>query len=122
MDGEMDKSQFLCDLDDAGISFIISTPSQNGVDTCVLPPSKVLKFMTQPEAVYADLHGITLRDYLQWEAEGMSVQCSARTKAGKRCKNVVAGGASVNPKIWVDLHGQYCEVHNGMEGKADIQR
>lgn len=107
----MDKLTFLRELENAGVSFVISVPSENGVDAGIFSPSQVLMFLTEPNAVYAKFHGVSLRDYLQWEAENASVQCSARTKAGNRCKNVVTGGASVSPKRWVELHGQYCDVH-----------
>jgi hypothetical protein len=69
-----------------------------------------------PDAFRAKREGVTLSQYLTWrECEG-SIQCSAKTTRGKRCKRIVH--ARLDPKEWVEIEWDYCPLHGGERAEA----
>lgn len=80
---------------------------------------KLLAFLRDPLAAAAQLHGVTVPQYQAWlESEG-HVQCAARTRRRRRCRNHVAGccGIPWSALEWLAHQGAYCTVH--AEGSRD---
>ena len=99
-------------VESLGVGFCIPVPTVGGWETYLASPEDVILFASDPDALYAKAHGVSKADYLAWRDNEYSVHCGARTRSGKPCKNVVAGGCSVSAKEWIKLHGSsYCTVH-----------
>lgn len=104
---------FLNSLQRAGVRFLIAVPSECGSSEGLFPPEDILLFLEDKEALYAKHYGITKNQYRDWTEEGYAVTCSATTKRGKPCRNLVPGGFQVSPKRWLELQGHYCDLHEG---------
>lgn len=114
----MEKLRFLRELSKHGVEYLISYPAPGGSSTFVISPEELVKFSENPEAAIAKHCGVTVREYLLWQEEGYSVQCSSTTQKGKRCRNIVTGGSMVTPAKWVKLTGQYCDIHEHGSNKT----
>ena len=109
----MEHLDLLKRLEELGVEFCISIPSQWGQETHVAKPEELLSLIKDPVALYAKHYGVSKEEYLAWANEDFSVHCSGKTSKGKRCKNIVPGGSNVSPSRWVELQGEYCTVHGG---------
>ncbi|WP_161675387.1 hypothetical protein [Vibrio toranzoniae] len=107
----MNNRDFLSSLYDSGVRFSVSYESECGETTLFLSPDDLLLYQQNPELVIAQYSGCTVADFHNWKGEGFNVQCSAKTRKGSRCKNVVTGGHMVDLKTWASLSGHYCEIH-----------
>ena len=107
----MDKLDFIGELKAIGVEFSASFPAPGGSHSISLSPKQLLEYSKNPNLYTAKQCGVTLSEYLQWKEEGFSVQCSANTAKGKRCKNIVTGGSMVMPLVWASLTGNYCDKH-----------
>lgn len=73
-------------------------------------------FLDDPVSFYATAHKVTREQYLAWMDAGATwqaggVQCTAMTKAGRRCRGRAANAFTA--REWVDRQGGYCAVHGG---------
>lgn len=99
----------------AGITFVANVEIPSGSHTIFLAPEHVDQFITNKNAAAAKHFGVTESDYRDWiDGHGL-VQCSATTKAGSRCKNIISGSGFDNPTDWKKMQGEYCAVHGGPE-------
>jgi len=71
------------------------------------------ELVQDPAAFYAKVHGVTKAEYLDWMEDRCMAYCSATTRAGKRCRNLVRRGYQVSAKVWLELQNEYCSVHEG---------
>lgn len=113
----MDKLKFLRELSNHGVEYVISYPAPSGSSRFVMSPEDLVKFSENPEVAIASYCGVSLKEYLLWQEEGYSVQCAATTKKGNRCRNIATGGSRVIPREWVQLTGQYCDLHENGSNK-----
>jgi len=113
--GGTQQTNLLQALVNAGLELAVSVPAMGGARTCVATVEQALRLLEDKEAVYGELVGLSKPDYIEWQASDGSVYCCARTKAGKRCRNVVSGGTWLEPTAWKALQDAkgYCTVHGG---------
>jgi hypothetical protein len=78
-----------------------------------LSPEDVLLFLADAEALYAKHHAVSREQYRDWTEADYCVTCSGTTKRRRPCKNLVPGGYRVPPNRWLQLQGQYCDLHEG---------
>lgn len=109
------QTKLLQALVNARLELAVSVPAMGGAWTCAATIEQALRLLEDKEAVYGELVGLSKPDYTEWQASDGSVYCCARTKAGKRCRNVVSGGTWLEPAAWKALHEMkgYCAVHGG---------
>jgi hypothetical protein len=98
-------------LSDKGVAFLIAVPNECGQRDYVATPEEVIEFCNDSVGFYAKIHGVTKSEYGDWLDDLFCVYCAAKTRAGRRCRNIVTGGNQVSPKRWVELQGRYCAVH-----------
>lgn len=82
---------------------------------CFVTPELAVRYLREPERVEAELAGLTVKQYRQWQ-EACTVgyiRCSARTKGGRQCLGRVVGWHDMNPASWLTKVGGYCHVHGG---------
>lgn len=108
-----EDEEFKClkELRELGTSFSIAVPAPYGIQTFVVGPETLIKLRKDQAVAHAECYGVSKEDYLSWVEEEFSVRCAAKTAKGKRCKNAVEDGCSVEPKTWVEMQGMYCHVH-----------
>ena len=109
----MDMQQAIAKLAQSGVGFYVSHPDHSGAQTVHLEANRLEAYIADPVAFFAKHYGITKEEYLDWHRSEYRVQCAGKTSAGKRCKNTVPDGTSVNPKPWVKMQGGYCTLHGG---------
>ncbi len=112
----MEKLTFLKEIKKKGIIFIASYDCECGTRDLFLSPEQVIQYQNNPGMVIAQSYGLTEMDYKNWKGSEFMVQCSALTKKGSRCKNIVTGGYMVDLEEWVKLSGEHCDLHeNGVK-------
>lgn len=99
----------------AGITFIADVRVPSGSQNITIDPNDVEKFVANKNATAASYFGVAESDYLSWIENDGFVQCSAPTKSGSRCKNLISGGGFDDPLEWKKMQGEYCAVHGGPE-------
>ncbi|WP_375590792.1 hypothetical protein ABWH89_09430 [Hoeflea alexandrii] len=104
-------------LDRAGVSFSASLPVPGGGHTISLKADELETFVKDTDAYSAAFFGVSKELYLQWVDSEGTVQCSANTVAGDRCKNMVSGSIHQDIEDWMKMLGGYCAVHGG-EGSS----
>ncbi|MFM0239673.1 hypothetical protein [Paraburkholderia phytofirmans] len=112
----MDKAEFIAALkiaQDAGCQFVVGVPSLGGSTTAALTPEQTHRLMTDKQAVFAELMGLSAPEYLEWYESQGSVYCSAHTKQGKQCRNFIVGATWLAPDEWKSQRaaGGYCSAH-----------
>lgn len=100
-------------LDEAGISFAAHVKAPSGGHNVYLDLSDVAKFVEDQDGFAARYYKLTRDEYVEWIATEGTVQCSAKTKSGSRCKNIVSGGVHDDPQEWKAHRTEYCAVHGG---------
>src|SRR4051794_11827475 len=98
-------------LSERGVEFCISVPNQYGQEIYVATAEDLMTFLEDPTAVYAKALGVTKEQYRDWMDDSCIAYCSAKTRAGRQCRNAVAGGFQVSAARWVALQGEYCMLH-----------
>src|ERR1035438_7567411 len=101
-------------LSEKGVDFCISVPhecGECGQTTFRATPEDLVIFVDDPAAIYAKAHGVTKSEYRDWVDDECIAHCAAKTRAGRRCRNMVVGGYQVSAKRWLELQGGYCAVH-----------
>lgn len=86
-----------------------------------MTPEEVVEFADDPEAIYAKAHGVTKAEYRDWMDDDCTRFCAATTRAGKPCRNMVAGGFQVSAKRWLELQGEYCASHSEGSGVQGLR-
>lgn len=109
---KMEILNFLISLQEKGCGFYINVPNQWGAHDYPASPDDLIELNRDPVAYYVKMHGVSKIQYIQWVEESFSVHCAGKTSKGKRCKNVVTNGSNVDAKIWVQMQGEYCFLHN----------
>lgn len=112
----MDKADFIAAMtiaQDAGCQFIIGVPSLGGSATVAVTPEQVHRLTVDKQAVFAELMGLTVPEYVEWNESQGSVYCSGRTKQGRQCRNFIVGATWLQPKEWRSIRavGGYCAAH-----------
>lgn len=102
-------------LAQAGCSFVISVPWIDGVRTMPITAVQAARFVDDPTAVYAEVTGLAVAEYVEWKSSGGAVLCRSRTANGRPCQRPVNGGTNLQPSAWKALNdiGGYCAVHGG---------
>ena len=98
---------------EAGIEFVID---QMPYDELSLDPSEVIEYLANPKAFLAEAMGVSMEEYRAWQAAEGAIQCSAQTKSGSRCRNMIAESDHyLTPRMWANLQAQQptCRVHGG---------
>ncbi|WP_425952990.1 hypothetical protein [Ralstonia pseudosolanacearum] len=97
----------------AGCEFSVTVPALFGAKTCSLAPEQVLLLAADKQAVFAQVMGLTVPEYIEWYESQGSVYCSARTQKGRQCRNFIAGGTYLESEKWKELRaiGGYCSTH-----------
>jgi hypothetical protein len=103
--------QTLSSLSEKGVDFFIAVPNECGQMTFRATPEDLVIFADDPAAIYAKAHEVTKSEYRDWIDDECMAHCAAKTRAGRRCRNMVLGGYQVSAKRWVELQGGYCGVH-----------
>jgi hypothetical protein len=112
----VDKADFIAALhiaQDAGCQFIVGVPSLGGSATLGLTPEQAHRLTTDKQALFAELMGLSVPEYIEWLQSQGSVYCSARTKRGKQCRNFIVGATWLEPEKWKAqrAEGGYCAAH-----------
>ena len=99
----------------AGCDFVIGVPSIGGSTTVSLTPDQVARLVTDKQAVFAEVMGLSDPEYIEWLQSQGSVYCSGRTRQGRPCRNFIVGGTGLKPDEWKALRaaGGHCTVHGG---------
>lgn len=108
-----DVIQVLRAAEAEGCSFYVSAPALGGVKTVSLTPEQVLRLISDKRAVFAQVMGLTVAEYIEWYESQGSVYCSAQTQQGRQCRNSILGGIGLEPEQWKSLRkvGGYCSTH-----------
>ena len=112
----MDHESFIKRVSALGVRFHVSHPAPGGSRTLEIPADDLELFERDPVAYFAKRHRVTKEQYIDWHATEYSVRCSSTTKHGRRCKHIVKGGFDVDIERWMELQGQYCEIHTRQSG------
>ena len=117
---EMTKEVYqkvISDLSDNGIMFMI-----NAVDggQLMIDDADALKVIMEKslDGVYADIDNVSIEDITEWKKTKGDIRCSAITKNGIRCKNLIA--YRVPPHEWVARQNEYCKVHRKVHRKERV--
>lgn len=102
-------------LDRAGVSFTASVDVPGGGINIVLDPDELPEFVNDKDGFAAKRFGVSKELYRQWVDSDGTVQCSARTTTGARCRNMVSGPVQQDIKEWLKMLGTRCAVHGGEE-------
>lgn len=102
-------------LDRAGISFAASVDVPGGGTNIFLKPDELQEFVNDKNDYAAKQFGVSRELYRQWVDSDGTVQCSARTTSGSRCKNMVSGTIQQDIEDWLKMLGNNCAVHGGEE-------
>lgn len=100
-------------LANAGISFAAHMPCPGGSATIWLPPQDVAIFVKDPQQAAANYFKASKQEYLDWVATDGTPRCGAKTRSGKRCRNIVSGGIQQPFERWLQLDGGFCTIHGG---------
>lgn len=102
-------------LEQAGCSFMILVPWIHGVRTMPITAEQAAHLLDDPTAVHAEVAGLSVAEYVEWNASGGSVLCHERTANGRQCRRPIKGGTNLEPAPWKALYdsGGYCIVHGG---------
>ncbi|CAJ0744020.1 hypothetical protein R16034_04035 [Ralstonia edaphis] len=87
----------------AGCGFYVDVPALYGAKTVALTPEQVLHLTSEKQAVFAQVMGLTVPEYIEWYESQGAVYCSARTLKGHQCRNFIAGGMYLEPEQWKAL-------------------
>lgn len=100
---------------EAGCQFVVGVPSLGGKTSVPLTPDQVSRFVDDKQAVFAEVMGLSVPEYIEWVASQGSVYCSETTKRGRPCRNFIIGGTGLNPEEWKALRaaGGHCISHGG---------
>lgn len=101
----------LTKISEAGVEFSVKIPNNIGHEVRACTAKEVEVFLENPIKLFADHYGITESEYKRCVAEEYKVLCSGITIKGFACKNIVNGGNSVDPKTWMKMQGEYCQLH-----------
>jgi hypothetical protein len=100
-------------LSAAGFEFVLDQ-SPHGCSS--LTPLEVLAYLRNPDAYLARAMDVSVEDYRGWKESEGGIQCHARTKGGRRCRNMVAQAYDyLTPQKWAALQATQptCWVHGG---------
>lgn len=97
-------------LQEAGATIWVEADAAGGCRQFRLDPSEAAQFLDDPRGWTAKQWGITAAELDEWEANDRMPRCGATTKAGKRCGNRLT--SEVDPQRYVELDGDYCNVHS----------
>lgn len=113
--GTLEHTNLLQALIKAGLELAVQVPVMGGCQSRILTLEQTLRLLEDKEAVYAELVGLSKPDYIAWQSSDGWVYCCARTKTGKRCRNPISRGTSLEPAAWKTLRdaGGYCAIHGG---------
>lgn len=105
-------------MEDADIGFVVNVRHPNGGYTFYLMCDEVENFIEDKDSVAASHFDLTTEEYLEWVETYAGIQCSAKTKSGARCKNVVSGDSESDPQKWKNRrNSELCAVHGGEGSK-----
>lgn len=93
-----------------GVSFDVVCPWGGWIR---MEPDDVLAYLHDKDGYFARVAGVSVETYRVWrEAGGPRAMfgCEAATKAGRRCRNIINDGGSMEPAE-LDLERLYCRVH-----------
>ncbi len=96
-------------LEAAGASVIAGVPTAGGARQTRVDPVDLPLFLANVDAWTAKVCGVTPEQLAEYEANDRMPRCGADTKAGRRCRNVLASDS--DPATFVELHGARCAVH-----------
>lgn len=96
-----------------GIEFGGNVRTIYGGKTYWLEPGSVQRFVADPIQYAADENGVTKSVYLEWLESFGCRFCTATTKGGKKCKNLLSHGQQMELTDWVRRDGEYCAIHGG---------
>jgi hypothetical protein len=100
-------------LHTAGVGFVLDRLPHEEV---ALDPQDVVAYLSSPETFLAEAMDVSVDDYRAWQAAGGVIQCHARTKSGRRCRNLIADADHyLTPKQWAALQVRQltCWSHGG---------
>jgi hypothetical protein len=106
----------------AGVGFVLD---RMPYDDFSLDPSEVMEYLADSEAFLAEAMGVLMEDYRDWQAVRRAIQCHAKTKSGRRCRNMIAEANDyLTPRAWVALQAQQptCRMHGGRVATAMERR
>lgn len=105
-------------MEAAGINFVVNVRHPYGGSEIHLSCDEVVGFIADKDDIAASHFDLTKEEYLEWVETHAGLQCSARTKAGDRCKNVVSGGDEPDPQEWKKRrNSEFCAIHGGEGSK-----
>ena len=76
-------------------------------------------FLDDPDALFAELNGVTKFEYRDWREAGGCVRCSATLRSGKPCSRLAKDvSILLSAQAWLAHRGEkeYCSRHS--EGTA----
>jgi len=97
----------------SGVGFVLDRLPH---DEFFLDPHEVVEYLADPEAFVAEAMGVSVEDYRAWQAAEGAIQCHARTRSGRRCRNLIADEDHyLTPKQWAILQARQltCWSHGG---------
>jgi hypothetical protein len=100
-------------MSQAGIIFAVNFRAAWGGSNAFISAAEVPLFVADPDAAAARHHGVSKELFCEWVASEGSVQCSANTTSGHRCKNHLSGGGQQEIGDWLKMRGGYCVIHGG---------
>src|SRR5262245_6698521 len=109
----MTAAELMAALEHHGIRLYVGVPAPYGGEEVSIPPGELLTFLADPRCFIAAHYGMTVAEYIDWSGFYFSVRCAARTRAGRRCRNIVTGGHQCAAADFLRLRGSYCIVHGG---------
>jgi len=115
------KQQHIDWLAKHGIGFTVEVKTPAGVHNVELQPEDVLAYIEDPDSVSAKYLGLTGEQYAQYLSDEGMIICAARTKSGRRCKNIVEGPIGIHPHKWLSRQGEVCTLHShGKEFSSNL--
>jgi len=100
-------------MSQAGIMFAVNFRAAWGGSSAFINAEEVPLFVADPDAAAAKHYGVSKELFCECVDSEGSVQCSANTAAGPRCKNHLSGGGQREIEDWLKMRGGYCVIHGG---------
>lgn len=103
------QADYLFELERQGIGFYYSHTTEPYIEGFFMTAMDLIAFREDPVLFLATRHGVNRSVYLAWMNANHQVQCSAYTKAGKRCQHIVKH--RVDAKTFEQMQDARCIQH-----------
>ncbi|MGP8474838.1 hypothetical protein [Burkholderia sp. PR2] len=97
----------------AGVKLVVQFRAPDGWMERPITPETLARCIATGHSAPAAAVGVTDAEYAEWVENNGSIQCIAKTRAGKRCRCFVPGTHYRDALAWKAANdaGGYCSIH-----------